>query len=107
MTNSPLVSQPIPAAVRDLARRVAEVVREEAGPRTRCLWFGSWVTGTAVLRSDVDIAFEADAPLSPHVRRRTQDRVDGLPTLRAIDLVDLHVASERLRRRILEEGVPL
>lgn len=107
MIDSPVVLQSTPLSVRDLARRVAQLVREEAGPSTRCLWFGSWVTGTAVPRSDIDIAIDAAAPLSPGLRQRIQDRVDALPTLRTIDLVDLHVVGQRLRRRIAAEGVPL
>ena len=98
---------PIPAEVSRLALRVAESVREMMGPTTRVLWFGSWVRGTAASRSDIDLAIVADRRVPPAVMARLRERVEDLPTLRKIDLVDALGVSEAMKERILSEGVAL
>jgi predicted nucleotidyltransferase len=77
------------------------------GPTTRVLWYGSWVRGTAVLRSDVDLAIVGDRRVPPSVMACLRERIDELPTLRKIDLVDTSAVAEAMRQRILSEGVAL
>ncbi len=97
----------VPAEVSRLATQAAEAVRELMGPTTRVLWYGSWVRGTAVPRSDVDLAIVGDRRVPPALMVRVRARVDDLPTLRKIDLVDVCVVGEAMRERILSEGVAL
>jgi predicted nucleotidyltransferase len=97
----------VPAEVSRLASQVSESVREILGPATRVLWFGSWVRGTAASRSDIDLAIVADRRVPPTVMAQLRERVDDLPTLRKIDLVDALAVSEAMRERILSEGVAL
>lgn len=96
-----------PVEVTGLASRAAETVREVLGPGTRVLWYGSWVRGTAVPRSDVDLAIVSDHRIPPIVMLRVRERIDDLPTLRKIDLVDVNAVGDGLRERILAEGVAL
>lgn len=93
-----------PAEVQELAAGVASAIRAEIGAEIRVLWFGSWVEGNAVSRSDLDLAVDAGRALTPAERARIDARVDDLPTLRQIDIVDLHGVGARFRRHILEEG---
>ena len=97
----------VPSEVSHLASQVAGVVREVMGPTTRVLWYGSWVRGTAVLRSDVDLAIVGDRRVPPSVMARLRERIDELPTLRKIDLVDTSAVGEAMGQRILSEGVAL
>lgn len=95
----------IPEEVSRLAALAAEIVREASGPSSTVLLYGSWARGTAVPRSDVDLAIVGERRVSPVVMALVRERIDGLPTLRKIDLVDIHSVGEAMRERILSEGV--
>ena len=97
----------VPPEVSHLVSRAADAVRELLGPATRVLWYGSWVSGTAVPRSDVDLAVAADRQIPPVLMARLREQIDALPTLRKIDLVDVHQVGDALRERILSEGLVL
>jgi len=96
-----------PAEVQALAAEVASAVRAEVGTELRVLWFGSWVEGNAAPRSDLDLAVDAGRALRPAVLARIRARVDDLPTLRQIDIVDLYGVDAAFRRRIARVGQPL
>lgn len=98
---------PVPAPILELARTVAAIVREELGPATRVWLFGSWAKGTAVPRSDLDVAFDSSKPVDIGAKLAAEERVDQLPTLRSIDLVDLRHAGEHIRAAIDSMGIEL
>lgn len=100
-----VISSLIPSEVSELARRAAGAIRDVLGPSTRVLWYGSWIRGTAVPRSDIDLAVFDDRPIAPATMARVRERVDDLRTLRKIDLVDVHAVGNSMRERILSEGV--
>jgi len=97
----------VPAAILELARSVARIVREELGPGTRLWLFGSWARGVAAPRSDLDVAFECGGPTDIVAKLDAQERVEHLPTLRSIDLVDLEHSGDHIRSAVLREGIPL
>ncbi len=86
---------------------VAEALRLELGSKTEVIWFGSWMRGDAVPRSDLDVAYRAAAGLSADDRLRAIEAVESLPTLFSVDLVDLDRASAKLRDEVLRSGVRL
>lgn len=102
-----MVRPPAPDRVLEITEEIARRVRGQLGPEARVLWFGSWVSGDAVERSDIDVAFDAGAPLDPVVRARLEESVESIPTLYSIDLVDLRAVGAAFRERILEGGVAL
>lgn len=93
--------------IRSLAEQAASTIRARLGRGTTVLWFGSWVRGTAVPRSDVDLAIDSGAPLSGVERASLDGDIEHLPTLRGIDIVDLRSVAPEFRARVLREGVPL
>jgi predicted nucleotidyltransferase len=97
----------IPDEVRQLAMQAATVLREHLPTGSRVIWFGSWVLGTAVARSDIDLAIDAGRVLEPGEFARLRDDLDRLATLRGFDLVDLHVLSDARREQVLSEGLEL
>ena len=102
-----MVRPAAPDRVLEITEEVARRVRRDLGPSARILWFGSWVSGNATERSDIDVAYDAGVPLDPTARARLECAVEDIPTLYTIDLVDLQAAGPGLRRRILEQGVAL
>lgn len=97
----------VPPPIGKLAQGIADAARAELGPHTRVIWFGSWIAGTAVPRSDLDIAVDAGGPLPPADLQRLHDLAAALPTLHRIDLLDLNSIGQPLRDAILAEGVAL
>lgn len=70
----------------------------------RLILYGSRARGTQHSGSDFDLAIEAPG-LEPSQWSQLSLEIDDLPLVYPIDLVWLErTASERLRRRILEEG---
>jgi predicted nucleotidyltransferase len=96
----------VPERVSEIAREVASLVRAEIGDDARVIWFGSWVSGTAVPRSDLDIAISSPH-LTEEVMARVEDKIEGLPTLYHMDLINLSDVGAEMRRKILEEGLDL
>lgn len=96
-----------PDEVRALAHEAAHLARDELGDDLRVLWFGSWVEGTAVPRSDVDLALDAGTAIPPTRMARLRERVEALPTLRRVDLLDLSELGAQRRARIEAGAVSL
>ena len=101
-----MVARP-PDEILNLAAEVACLVRDELGPEARVLLHGSWAKGTAAPRSDLDLAISLGRTVDPSRMARIRERLDRLPTLRTIDLLDLDVAGDRMRHAILSEGIEL
>ena len=70
-------------------------------PRRRVMFFGSRVSGGARARSDFDVAIDGPAPIAPHLLDGIRERLDGLPTLYRIDLVDLATVTARMRAEMM------
>lgn len=84
------VAPAVDPEVLAIARQVAGIVRRVLGdPAYRVYLFGSWVAGGAAPRSDIDIGIEGPAPVPPAAMVTIRDACEALPTLRAVDLVDL------------------
>ena len=97
----------IPDRVREVAAMATEAIRQELGLETRIRWFGSWPRGDARPHSDIDLAVSRPQPIDPVEMARARQRLEELPTLYSVDLVDLGEAGEILKREAEEEGIPL
>ena len=69
----------------------------------RVVLFGSRAAGTARDRSDFDIGELANKPIPLADFMTIEDRLESLPTLFRIDLVDLKRTSERFREQALSQ----
>ncbi|HXH85118.1 MAG TPA: nucleotidyltransferase domain-containing protein [Candidatus Tectomicrobia bacterium] len=95
----------VPEDVLDVARRVASIIRRVTGGQDyRVLLFGSWAAGRAVEQSDIDIGILGPSELDPAAMVEIREACEALPTLRAVDLVDLAGAPATLRRVAVTEG---
>lgn len=66
--------------------------------------FGSRGRGTPRSNSDYDIGILGEQPLDLPTYFEIQDAIEALPTLHAIDWVDLYRANKGLRQNALKEG---
>ena len=75
--------------VWSVALQVAAIVRRVTGdPAYRVFLFGSWASGEARERSDIDIAIDGPAPVTPGAMFEIRNACDALPTLYTIEVVD-------------------
>lgn len=97
----------LPQVVSQLAADVARLARARIAPQARVLLFGSWARGSAVQRSDLDVAIDAGERIRPELMQRLAFDCEELRTLRKIDLVDLRAADPALQAAIRREGIDL
>lgn len=97
----PVAPVRLPGEVLAVARQVMAIVRRIiADPAYRVFLFGSWATGTARERSDIDIGIEGPAPVDPGAMIEIREACGRLRTLRTVDIVDF----SRLARDIRESA---
>jgi predicted nucleotidyltransferase len=81
-----------------IAREVAGIVRQFVSNRTyRVFLFGSWASGNAGERSDIDIGIEGPTPMDAAAMCDIRDAVEALPTMYSVDVVDLRQVDPRFR----------
>src|SRR3989338_5362616 len=73
----------------------------------RVFLFGSRALGTARPRSDFDIGILGSQPLPISDFYHLEDKLDELPTLYRIDLVDIYKTSPEFRAEALKQTTPL
>lgn len=96
------------AEVLTVTRQVAAIVRRETGdPAYRTILFGSWVSGDARERSDIDIGILGPKPVDPAAMMEIRDACEALPTLYTIELVDLAKVPEAFKREAVARSIEL
>lgn len=82
----------------EIAQAAAAVIRKHLGPKYRIFLFGSRATGTGRNGSDYDIGIEGPERIGLSALYAIQNKVEELPTLHKIDIVDFTGASPAFRR---------
>ncbi len=75
-------------------------------PTAKIYLFGSYARGTNRIGSDIDIALDVGRPLSFVEINKVARLMDALPMSQRVDIVDLTVVPENMRKEILENGKP-
>jgi len=96
---SPNVARPV-----EIAKEVARLARSILGKEAEVIWFGSWPQGRPRHQSDIDVAVSIGKPIPPGRMALLHEAVDELPTLYAVDIIDLSVAGPVLREEVLKHG---
>jgi predicted nucleotidyltransferase len=92
--------------IRPLLDRIRQVVRKYLQDRAyRVLLFGSWATLSSHPASDdIDIGILGLAPVDDLVIARIRDKIEQLPTLRKIEVVDLRHVEPRFREAAQQQA---
>lgn len=83
---------------------ITTAIRKHVPKEYSILLFGSWAQSDASPTSDIDIAIHGSQSIDAVVMAMIREDIEDLPTLRKIDIVDLHAADEKFRERILNEA---
>lgn len=86
---------------KDIIKQATAIIRQNLAADYKILLFGSQAKGNALETSDIDIGIlgEQEAPWEAMVKIKAA--VEGIPTLRQVDIVDLMAAGEEFRNRVL------
>ena len=91
-----------------VARQVAAIVRRVTGdPAYRVFLFGSWVSGRARERSDIDIGIEGPTGVDPQAMAEIREACEALPTLYTIEVVDFSRVPLEFRREAESDRLEL
>ncbi len=94
----------LPEEVLTVARQVATIVRQTTrNPAYRVFVFGSWASGKARRRSDIDIGIEGPDPVDPPAMFEIREACEALPTLYTLDLIDFARVSPLFRKHATSE----
>jgi uncharacterized protein len=74
-------------------------------PQIKIYLFGSQATGTQVHGSDIDIALDAGKQMKRSAVGEIREVLNATDIPYKIDVVDLHLISEKMREMILKEGI--
>lgn len=88
----------IKAMIVDVMNRNASTLKDH-----KVFLFGSRATGKSKQRSDFDIGVLGKDALPLSVFFNIEDQLDALPTLYKIDWMDFNKASDRFRKRAMQQ----
>ncbi len=94
-----------PVPTRDLESVRKIVLGHLKDYRARIYLFGSQATGHARRQSDIDVAILPLEPLPDWLFSDIRTALEESNVIRSVDVVNLSEAGEKLRRRIMKEGV--
>ena len=86
---------------------VRDIINRELPSGYRMILFGSFAQGKAGPTSDIDIGILGKKPVPNKLMVRIRAKVDAIPTLRKIDVVDLQTADSRFRDHAMKHAKPL
>ena len=96
--NFPGVDPAAESEVLAVAREVARIARRVLRDRQyRVFLYGSWVSGGARPRSDIDIGIAGPEPVDPSAMQQIREASDVLPTLYSVEIVDFARAPATFR----------
>ncbi len=85
--------------IKEVKEEISSILKSElAGTDFSAFFFGSRVAGTNTETSDIDVGIEGASPVPDSVFRTIRSRIESLPTLYTIDVVDFATVSEDFKR---------
>jgi len=89
--------------VQAIVNDISQEFHHRFADRATLIWFGSWVKGTAIRQSDIDLAIEHHGLTKKEIVA-FRDWLEEFPTLYSIDLVELEKANDLLKQEIKQYG---
>lgn len=93
--------------IRKTLNMIVKIIRKHLNREYKVLLFGSWAKLNATPTSDIDIAIFGHNTVDDFTIAKIREEIDDLPTLRKIDVIDLHAADETFRENILRDAMVL
>jgi len=88
----------------EIIKEIVAIIRHFLSKDYKIFLFGSWAKGTALETSDLDIAILGPKEVEQEIMIRIKSGVEGIPTLRSVDIVDLNLSGEEFKNRVLKHS---
>lgn len=69
--------------------------------------FGSFARGDGLKNSDIDIGIIGKEKVPWNIMVKIKQKIEDIPTLRSIDIVDLNTVSDKFKNKALAEAVEI
>ncbi len=87
--------------VKDIIDEVIKIIRNYLPSDYKIFLFGSWAKGNAFKTSDIDIGILGKIEVPWDIMVKIKQKVDDIPTLRKIDIVDLNSKEIKFKKNVL------
>jgi len=88
----------------ELQKQIKEIFKQVLGDSVyRLFFFGSRVKGNNFPRSDIDLGVEGESKLPSSLKLELEEKLQNLPILYKIDLVDFKDVSGEFKKKALEK----
>lgn len=89
-------------SIEKILNKIIFIIRGYLPKDYKILLFGSWAKGNALNTSDIDIGILGKNAAPRNDMAQILEKIEDVPTLRSIDIVDLKTKSEDFRKNILK-----
>jgi predicted nucleotidyltransferase len=93
--------------VQRILEQISFIVADELECTYRLFLFGSRADDNFENTSDIDIGIIPDNPISPLKMANIQDKIDQIPTLLKIDLVDFNTVGDSFKTIALKHTIDI
>ncbi len=92
---------------KEIISDIVDIIHSELRYDYDVFIFGSRAGGFASLRSDFDIGIEGPAPVPMSSLAKISDKIDNLPTLKKVDIVDFKRADSSFLKIAKETAIKI
>lgn len=82
-------------------KEIVKIIRKYLPDDYKILLFGSWAKGNSLKTSDIDIAISGEDKVPHALMVKIKEEIEEIPTLRSIDIVDLHSKEKTFKENVL------
>lgn len=86
---------------------VSKIIRSYLPEEYKLFLFGSWAKGDARPTSDIDIGILGEERVPWEIMVKIRYALEGIPTLRSIDVVDLNATENNFKKTALQHAQAL
>ena len=87
-----------------IIREVTKIIRSYLDEEYALFLFGSWAKGDARPTSDLDIGVLGKTKVPWEIMVKIRHSIEGIPTLRSIDIVDLNATENSFKETALKHA---
>lgn len=88
----------------EIIKEVVKIIKSYLADDYKIYLFGSWVKGNAAPGSDLDIGILGNKEVPFEIMVKIRHLIEGIPTLRNIDLVDFNAVGKNFRENVLRQS---
>lgn len=89
-------------SVEEILKKIVFIIKNYLSEDYKILLFGSLVKGDALNTSDIDVGILGKDVVPRDTMAQILEKIDEIPTLRSVDIVDFQAKSKEFRENVLK-----